>query len=330
MLRLILEFLLLSAVIVFAGSWLTRCADSIASLTGIGRTLAGIVLLAVATSLPELAVNCYAAMIPAPDMAVGALIGSSLFNLLILAMLDLLHRTRGRMLSSASAAHALSATTSVLLTGLALFFMLLPWNIHFAQVGVGPLAIGLVYLLGLRLIYFDQQFVIAKGLPQPKLANDGHRLRTAVLGYVLATAVIFLAARVLAHTADELAVRSGLGGTFVGTTFLAITTSLPEVVTTLAAVRLGAFDMAVGNIFGSNSFNIATLFPVDLCYRKGSLLNDVAPTHTITAAAVIIVTGVATVGLLYRAEKKRWFVEPDAALVATLVTGALVLVYFLK
>jgi cation:H+ antiporter len=160
--------------------------------------------------------------------------------------------------------------------------------------------------------------------------TDRGPLRASLLSYAASTAVIFIAARYLAVTADELAARSGLGGTFVGTTFVAITTSLPEVVTTIAAVRLGAFDMAVGNIFGSNSFNIATMLPVDVFYRSGSLLSDVSQTHAVTAAAVIIVTGVTTVGLLYRAEKKYWLVEPDAALVAALVAASLVVVYLLR
>ena len=106
----ILQFVVSAAVIVIAGTYLTRYADAIADLTGLGRLLVGSILLAGATSFPELSVDLSAVRLGEVDMAVGNLIGSSLFNLLILGILDLSHHSRGRMLSRASAAHALSAT----------------------------------------------------------------------------------------------------------------------------------------------------------------------------------------------------------------------------
>ena len=127
--------------------------------------------------------------------------------------------------------------------------------------------------------------------------------------------------------ADELADVSQLGGTFVGTVFVALVTSLPEISTTLAAVRMKAYDLAVGNILGSNAFNMATLFGVDLFY-SGPLLSSVSDTHAVTAAAVIIVTAVLIMGLLYRAEKRYWIIEPDAGLVFLLVVAAFAVVYW--
>ena len=114
----VLQFVLLAAVIIAAGSVLTRCADAIAELTGLGRLLVGSVLLAGATSLPELTVDLSAIRLNLPDLAVGDLVGSSLMNLLILAVMDLSHRSRGRMLSRAAAAHALSGTLTIALTAL--------------------------------------------------------------------------------------------------------------------------------------------------------------------------------------------------------------------
>ncbi len=122
---------------------------------------------------------------------------------------------------------------------------------------------------------------------------------------------------------------SGLSGTFVGTSMVALSTSLPEMVTTFTAARMGAYEMAVGNIFGSNCFNMAILLPVDIFYRDGSLLDAAHQDHAITAAAVIVITGLATMGLLYRVEKKYWLVEPDAGLVVVLVLAALATLYYL-
>jgi cation:H+ antiporter len=141
--------------------------------------------------------------------------------------------------------------------------------------------------------------------------------------------VILAAGRSLAVTADALAEQSGLGGSFTGTTLVALSTSLPEVVTTIAAVRMGAFDMAVGNIFGSNCFNATILVIVDAFYRPGYILAAVDSVHAITASAVVIITGTAAMGLLYRAERRIWMIEPDAVLVVVLCVATLVLVYYL-
>lgn len=341
MVALLLEFVGLASVIVVAGSFLTKYADALGERLKLGRTLAGLVLLAAATSLPELAVDCSAALIPAPDIAVGDLFGSCLFNLLILAVLDLTFRPRGGMLSRTAAAHALSATMSVVLVGLAVLSLLLKVDWELLRLSPGVLAIGVVYLLGLRLVYFDQQFATlqierhsavaaaAEGVPVAVVGVELHphmSLSRAIMGYLAATAAILAAAPLLAQTADSLAEATRLGGTFVGTTLVAVTTSLPEIVTTLAAVRMGAFDLAIGNIFGSNSFNMFILVAVDLFY-DGPLLANVSATHSITAVSVMLVSSVATLGLLYRAEKRYWILEPDAALIVVMVLGALGLVY---
>ena len=137
-----------------------------------------------------------------------------------------------------------------------------------------------------------------------------------------------IAAPHLARSADVIAGETGLGGTFVGTTLVALCTSLPELVATLTAVRMGAVELAVGNIFGSNTFNMVLLFPVELAH-DGALLGAVQATHAFTAMAVVLVTSVVVMGQLYRVESRKLFIEPDAALVITLVLGALAAVYLL-
>jgi cation:H+ antiporter len=268
-------------------------------------------------------------VIGAIDLAVGDLLGSCLFNLLILGVLDMLFRSRGRMLSPQTAAHALGAITSILLTSLVLLFILWGARASLLGVGVGTIVIAACYLFCLRWVYADHRYgksdLMAPAVESPVVGE--YTPRHATIGYLVSTAVIFGAAPMLARTAEHLAEVTGLGGTFVGTTLLALTTSLPELVTTSAALRMGSFDMAVGNIFGSNCFNIAILLGVDIFYRGGALLTDISPTHSVTAVAVIIVTAVATMGLLYRAEKRYWLVEPDAALVIVLVLAAVALVY---
>jgi cation:H+ antiporter len=330
------QFLLSAAVIAVAGSALTRYADAIADLTGLGRLLAGSIFLAVATSLPELSVDVTAVRMGATDVAVGDLLGSSLFNLLILALLDSAYVPRWRMLSQVSAAHALSATQSIALTALAGIGILLgPRLGDAALAGVGPavLAILLAYALGVRMVFLDQR--IAAGRKEGDGGNaeivavpaGPITLKWAVLGYVIAAGTIFAAGPFLAVSASRLATLSGIGKSFVGTTFVAFCTSLPELVATLTAVRLGAPDLALGNIFGSNVFNMVLLVPLDLIY-PGSLLSHVAPINALTCLATILVTTVAVMGQLYREERRIHLIEPDALLVIILVVAALAMIYF--
>jgi len=332
MLLLFLQFIGAASTIFIAGTYLTRYADRIGAQTGLGRTLAGIVLLATATSLPELAVDCSFARMGLPNLAVGDLLGSSLFNLLILAILDLAHRGPTRMLSRVAAAHALSATMSIAMTALCLLFLLAPISWTLGRVGPGPILLGIFYALGLRLVYFDQHFAVeqqGESMTRPVASSKTPALHWNISGYVGAAMVILVAAPLLASAAERIAEQTGLGGTFIGTTLVAFSTSLPEFVTTMAAIRSQAYDLAVGNIFGSNAFNMVILLPVDSFY-DGSLLAAAAPTHAVTAACVILVTSVAVAGLLYRPEKKFWIVEPDAALVMLLVLVSLGLVYYLR
>lgn len=330
MLTSLLQFGIAAAVIVVAAGVLTRQTDRIGRFTGLGGSLAGMVLLAAATSLPELTTSCGAAWIGAADLAVGGVLGSCLINLLLLAVLDMTHYSRGRMLSTTAAAHALGAAAGIALTALVLLLLLArpAWSL-FGWVGLGSVVIMLGFLFTLRLVYLNQR--VAAGSDQAQGAKDGEEpssgsLRRAVLGYLLAAGAIFAAAPFLAQAADRLAEQTGLGGTFVGTTLLALATSLPEAVTTLAAVRMRAFDLAIGNIFGSNVFNLVILVPVDF-FQPGPLFGDLSPAHTVTAAWIILVTAVAAMGQLSRAEKRYWVVEPDAGLIVLLVLAALVMVY---
>jgi cation:H+ antiporter len=140
-----------------------------------------------------------------------------------------------------------------------------------------------------------KQFTEAEADSYPELT-----LRAAVLRYVAAAAVILVAGAWLPFVAKELAVVMDWHQSFVGTLFVAFVTSLPEMVVTVAALHFGAIDMAIGNLFGSNLFNIAILAIDDILYLPGPLFDAVSSTHAISAFSAMMMTGVATVGLLYR------------------------------
>jgi cation:H+ antiporter len=237
------------------------------------------------------------------------------------------------MLGRQAAAHALAGSLSAALTCLMAVGLLTgPWLGEYAFLGISPAIYLLIpaYALGVRLVYLDQRIAhetaAASGV-KPHEPSPSMTLSKALAGFAVCATAILIAGPFLAHAADELAAKTGLGGTFVGTTLVAFSTSLPEFVSSLAALRMGAHDLAIGNVFGSNAFNMILVAPLDLVH-SGPILAEVSPDHAITAVAVVLATLLAVMGQLYHLERRTRLIEPDAVLVILVVTGALALVYF--
>ncbi|MDP3091694.1 MAG: hypothetical protein Q8N04_13515 [Nitrospira sp.] len=260
MLTLCGVFLISAVVIVLAGTRLSRYGNEIAELTGLGRLWIGVVLMSTATSLPEVFADVSAALIDSPDLAAGDLFGSNMANMLILGIIDLMHRQK-RVRHQAALEHTLTAALAMLLTGLAAFFVLAQIDSTHLGVGIGSLTLVVIYVLGMRLIFRQEdmkrrqreQETLVEGIAEKADAGTAQRgdVRRAVAGFSAAALVLLVTAPFLAGSAKEIAEHSGISATFIGASLGGIATSLPELVTSIAAVRLGAFDLAVGNLFGS-------------------------------------------------------------------------------
>ncbi len=336
MLTISVQFLVLAAIVVLAGIVLAKACDQIADLTGLGRLLIGSVMLAGVTSLPELSVDISAVRQGMPDLAAGDLLGSSLMNLMILAALDLFHYHGGKMLSREAAAHALSGTMAIALTGLAGLGILTASQLPaptLLGIGVWSWTILAAYLFGVRMVFLDQRISAATVTEADPATVAVHEPLPPwwkpVSKFVLAAIVLCLTGPRLAETAGQIADLSGWGKTFVGTTLVALCTSLPELVASLTALRMKAFDLVIGNIFGSNTFNMILFVPLDAVF-PGPLFAALSPTHGVTALAVIVSSAIAVLGQLYRVERRRRLIEPDALLMIVVLTGALWLVYQLS
>lgn len=333
MISLAVQFLVLATVVACAGVVLTRAADAIAQRTGLSRLLVGSIALAAATSLPELSVDIAAVRAGHADLAAGDLFGSSLMNLLILAGIDLCRRNGRKMLSREAASHALSATLSIALTALAGCAVVTAGRVpttELLRIGGWSWAILIAYLLGVRMLFIDQRISahVATETTKEGTIRAGP-LRQSLVFFTAAAGVLVVAGPRLAEAADALSDRTGLGGTFVGTTLVALTTSLPELVASLAAVRLGALDLAIGNALGSNAFNMILFVPLDAVH-SGSFFQALSPSHAVTAFAVVIATSIAVLGQLYHVERRLPLIEPDALLVILVIIGALGLVFHLS
>lgn len=326
----VLEFLASAAIIVVSSVGMARTADTISRVTGLGQLLGGALLVATATSLPDLLVGINAVRNGWVDLAVGDLLGAALINMLVLAVLDMLKPSRGQMLSRAAAAHALSGTMSMTLLALVGIAVFVPDRIN---ASVGEVSIGLwivvgAYFLGLRLVFFDQQFAEKQVSEHVKRLALPSRLLKPLIGYLISAALIFVAAPMLARSANNLAELLGVGNTFFGTLFLPLCTTLPELVAGLTAVRMRAFALVVGNAFGTIAFNLLLLAPLDFAY-EGSLMAAASAAHVVTCFAAILVIAITVMGQLYHSERRIVFIEPDALLIITLVVAAFGVIYYL-
>jgi cation:H+ antiporter len=298
-----IQFLLCVLFIGIAGVKLSRYGDAIADKTGLGGTWIGVVMLASVTSLPELVTGVSSVTVAdTPDIAVGDVLGSCVFNLLLIVLLDFLSRDES-VYRRASQGHILAAGFGIMLIGIAGFNLLLAdkgGSFSLWHMGLYSPAILILYAISMRSVFLYEaaqikEFTDAKADAYPELT-----LRAAVLKYIAAAAVVLIAGVWLPFIAKALAHEMGWYQSFVGTLFVAFVTSLPEMVVTVAALRLGAVDMAIGNLFGSNLFNIGILAIDDILFLPGPLFDSVSATHAISAFSAIMMTGVAIVGLLYR------------------------------
>lgn len=326
MVQALILFFVSGLVILAAGTVLTRCADKIAELSGLGRVFVGSVFLAAATSLPELTVDLSAVRLGSPDLAAGDLLGSSLMNLLILAVFDSLGLSPSKAFGSDSRHHALSALLSMLLTAWIGLAVLSRGGPEVLGAGLFSWGAVVIYALGQRVTWLDQDLSDAASQMTRPSARLASALARPVAGYLAAAAAILLAAPRLAESAGRLAVLSGLGQTFIGTTALALATSLPELVATVAAFRIGAPDLALGNIFGSNAFNMLLFLPLDLA-SPGTFFGAVRPIHALTAFAVITASTLGVMGQVIKPRERRRFLEPSAELIVLLISGLLWLLY---
>lgn len=298
------EFLFCMAVIGVAGARLIRYGDALAALTGLSRNWIGLILVATVTSLPELVTGLSAVTVAAaPDIAVGDALGSCVFNLAILALIDGLYR-KAPLYGVADSVHKWSAGLgiSLLITASAAIYLggrgALPAIGH---VSVASLAILAIYLAAMRTLYLRDQSTARSGHVERPGGRDAEmNIRTALTGYAVASAVIVGAGIWLPMLGVELARTMGWSNSFVGTLFVAFATSVPELAATLGAVRIGAIDMAFGNLLGSNLFDVLILALDDFAYLPGPLYEQVSAQHGLTAVVAVVMSGVVVLALNLR------------------------------
>jgi cation:H+ antiporter len=325
MLLLWTQFGLCAALVLYSGSRLAYFGDVLAEKTGMGRTWVGVVLMASATSLPELITGASAVTVAdVPDIAVGNVLGACMINLTFIAVLDLLYRP-GAVLSRAEQGHILVAGFGVVMLGIAAVGLLMSGMgvpLRFSWIGLYSPLLLVFYVIGMRVIFRFEQRKIREEMKAVREYEEISSAR-AYRGFALNALAIIAAAAWLPFVGEDLAEATGWGQTFVGTLLIAMATTLPEVVTSLAALRMGAIDLAIGGLLGSNLSNLAILAVNDLLYTPGPILAHVSRTHFLPALSAIIMSGIAILALFYQPESKR-------GLRLSWVAAAIFAIYFLN
>jgi len=298
-----LQLLLCLAVIGYAGYFLSRYGDIIADKSGISASWIGLILLSTATSLPELVTGISSVTFAnAPDIAVGDVLGSTVFNLAILVMLDALYK-RETLYSKAAQGHILSVSLGSLLIAFAGFSLLLDHaglSPALGHVGFYSPFIAVIYLVAIRAVYSYEHRTLAEYTEESAERYPNVSLRSAVKGYLWAAIAVVMAGSWLPFVAKDISDLMGWGQSFVGTLLVAAVTSAPEAAVTISALRIGALDMAIANLLGSNLFDIIILAVDDLFYTDGPLLANVDTSHALTALTAAMMSALVAVGLVFR------------------------------
>lgn len=302
-----------TVAVVVAGVYLEKYGEIIAEKIGMSKGFVGLLLLAFVTSLPELVTSATASAQGNVDIAMGNVFGSNMFNLMILALCDVFSK-QGPILALIGMENCMSGGLGIILMGIPLFGMLVVflqgsagasviaipqlWN-----VGLDSVLIVGVYVIGLWMIYKNEIPAAGGDEEFPDIS-----LAKAVVLFVVCSAAIVTAGYYLAGAADEISKMKiggvALGQSFVGSLLVAFATSLPEVVICLAAVFRNSFDVAVGNILGSNMFNMLIIFVADLFSRGKLAISSASPLNMIPGIAAVIMSAVVVVGLVQRVRHK--------------------------
>ncbi len=319
-------FGLSSTAIVLAGIRLAPYGDAIGKHTGIGQGWIGLLFLATLTSIPEMTTTVTGAMIDVPNIALGNAFGSNLFNVVIIAFLDVLLLGRGPFLLKVRSYHLLSGSVAILLTSIAALGMVVASPMRW--LGISPFSwlIMIGYVVGVLILFHAEK----RQLETEEKTEEPMSLHKALLGFAICAVVVIASGIFLIRASKEISLSTGLSASFMGAVLVAVVTSLPELATSIGALRIGAYDMIVGNLFGSNMFNILTVFFADAAFRPGpilSTLGDGVNDQLIVALSGILLTGIAMVAIGVRSRRKALGIGVDSLLlwIAYLLAAVLII-----
>jgi cation:H+ antiporter len=335
---LIVIFAAAAGAVWVAGTFLSNTTDVLSNRLHLGEALGGLILLAVATNLPEIAITVSAALSNNFGIAIGNILGGIAIQTVVLALLDGLGiRAQPLMYRAASLVLLLEAALVIPLLVIVIMGTRLSPDVVYARMTPPEVAIVVFWIAGLWLIGRAR-----RGLPWHEAGNppDGqagprgmaqamkdaqHRDKSTVrvaAVFSVAAAVTLAAGIVLEESSSGIADHLGLSGVLFGATILAAATALPEVSTGLASVRLGDYQLAVSDIFGGNAF-LPVLFLVASLVSGDAVLPKAANSDVYLTALGVLLTVIYIWSIVFRPRRQWARLGPDSILVVIVYAGAI-------
>lgn len=329
---LVVVFVAGAAVIWFAGIQLSKTTDVLDARLHLGSALGGLIVLAVATNLPEIAITVSAGLSGSIEVAAGNILGGIALQTVVIAVIDAFGK-RGKGVRpityrAASLTLVLEAVVVVAVLGVVIAGSQLPPDLVVARLTPDVVLIAVIWLVGLLLVQRA-----GKGLPWHEDGHapdatphtSGHRTRTKPTMSTRKAAVVFavsalatlVAGVVLEQAGDAASGQIGLSGVLFGATVLALATSLPEISTGLQAVKQGDDNLAVSDIFGGNAF-LPVLFLVATVLSGKAVLPQANASDVYLTAVAILLTLVYAVGLVFRPRRRLLGMGVDSFVVVVL------------
>ncbi len=324
----LIGFAVCALLVAVLGMRLSGLADRLADATGLGEAFVGAVFLGGVTSLPGIVAVCTAAGDGYPAMAFSTAVGGIAAQTAFLALADITYRGTNLEHAAASAPNMLAGALLISLLALLLVTVHGP---EIAWFGVHPASVVLIaaYLAGLRMVYqaheqpmWQPRVTAATRVDQPDKARTRREQQTSLIAqFLVIAAIVATAGWGLGKSGEVITTQTGLSDSFVGGVLVALATSLPELVTTLAAVRIGALTLAVSGIIGGNAFDTLFAAAGDIAYRDGSLYHALSPREPALLSLVLLMTGVLLLGMLYRERRGVGNIGFESALLIVLYLG---------
>ncbi len=325
---LILIFVGGAIAVWFAGIQLSNTTDVIASRFGLGQALGGLILLAIATNLPEIAITVSAALSHNLGIAIGNILGGIGIQTVVLVLLDIFGLWRKDALSYAAASLELVLEAVLVVAVLILSIMgtQLPKSLIFAHVTPEALLITIIWLIGLWLLSKARKDLpwqekghapdTLQGKRGDKTKETAQKWSTTrvIVVFVIAALITLIAGVVLEESGNDIASHIGLSGVLFGSTILAASTSLPELSTGLASVKAGAYNLAFSDIFGGNAF-LPVLFLLATLLSGQAVLPQAKNTDIYLGGLGILLTTVYIFGLIFRPKRQILHMGIDSLMV---------------
>lgn len=317
-----------------AGTQLARRADGIAEKTGLGRALLGMLLLGGITSLPELAVGVSATLSGAPELSVNDVLGSAAINVVILAAADAVYGRKALTSTPATPEVMLQGALCIVLLALVVGASL-AGDVIVGGMGAWSWTILAAFLVAIWILSRSQGLRSwhpaqhAASAPPPEHEQD-RSLRRLVTGAAMAGVAILVAGFLLAKTGEALAEQTGLGQGFFGAVLLGLSTSLPEISTVLAAVRLQRYEMAISDVLGTNLFNVTIIVLVDALHAGEPVLAMAGPIAAFGALVALVLTAIFLVGMLERRDRTVMRMGMDSLTALACYAAGVVVLYQLR